>query len=304
MTSKYALSILVPSRNEMFLSRTVKDIVTNMRANTEIIVVLDGQWAEPPIDQHKDVSVIYLPESIGQRAATNLVAKMAQGEYLMKVDAHCAFGEGFDEILLADIKPDITMVPLMKNLHAFDWVCADCEWRGYQGPTPEKCPECSSDCVDRDILWIAKPSPNSTSYRFTPKLEFKYFGEYKKKQKGDLVETMSLQGSCWMAHRDKYFGLNLCDESWGSWGGQGSEVAIKTWLSGGKVICNKKTWYAHLFRTQGGDFGFPYSNPGSEQKKAKNKLREVFLNDKWEHAIHPLSWLVAKFAPVPGWHDE
>ena len=107
-----------------------------------------------------------------------------------------------------------------------------------------------------------------------------------------------------MIHRDKYFGLNICDETWGSWGGQGAEVALKTWLSGGRVLCNKNTWYAHLFRTQGGDFGFPYPNPGKEQKKAKDKLRDVFLNDKWEHQIYPLSWLVEKFAPVPGWHDD
>jgi hypothetical protein len=31
----------------MFISNTVEDLVKNSRADTEIIVVLDGQWAEP-----------------------------------------------------------------------------------------------------------------------------------------------------------------------------------------------------------------------------------------------------------------
>jgi len=71
-------------------------------------------------------------------------------------------------------------------------------------------------------------------------------------------------------------------------------------LSGGEVKVNKKTWYAHLFRTQGGDFGFPYPNPGNEQKKAKDTLRDTFLNDKWDKAKHKLSWLIEKFNP-PEW---
>jgi hypothetical protein len=103
-----------------------------------------------------------------------------------------------------------------------------------------------------------------------------------------------------MLTKKKYFDLNICDESWGSWGGQGAEVALKTWLSGGQVKCNKKTWYAHLFRTQGRDFGFPYPNPGKHQKQAKDKLRDVFLNDNWDKATKPLSWLIEKFNP-PEW---
>ena len=94
------LSILIPARNEMFLARTVQDILENMRADTEILVALDGEWADPPLEQHERVNVLYLPESVGQRAATNMLAKLARGEWLMKVDAHCAFAPGFDEVAI------------------------------------------------------------------------------------------------------------------------------------------------------------------------------------------------------------
>ena len=32
----------------------------------------------------------------------------------------------------------------------------------------------------------------------------------------------------------------------GNWGNQGIEVALKTWLSGGGVLVNHNTWYAHV----------------------------------------------------------
>jgi len=102
-----------------------------------------------------------------------------------------------------------------------------------------------------------------------------------------------------MVTRAKWLELNLCDEAHGSWGQQGVEVALKTWLSGGKVIVTKKTYYAHLFRTQGGDFGFPYPNPGIS--KAREYSRDLWLNDKWPLAKHKLQWLIDKFAPVPDW---
>ena len=123
------ISICIPARNEMFLSRTVQDILEKKRANTEIIVGLDGQWAEPPIEQHKDVNVIYVPEAIGQRAMTNMCAKMARGKYIIKVDAHCAFDEGFDVKMLEGFKQsgdNVVMVPVMRNLHAFNWKCKKC----------------------------------------------------------------------------------------------------------------------------------------------------------------------------------
>ncbi len=300
------LSIIIPARNEMFLAKTIENILENIEGNTEIIAILDGKWADPPIPQNDRVTVIYHPESVGQRAGTNEVARMSKAKYLMKVDAHCSFDKGFDVKMMADMQDDWTMAPLMKNLHAFDWVCKKCKARKYQGPTPTKCWEekCDGKEFERDVLWKGKPSPNSTSYRFGTDLRFKYWGGYKRKQRGDLVETMSLQGSCFMITRKKYHELNICDEEFGSWGQQGTEVACKTWLSGGGVMVNKKTWYAHMFRTQGGDFSFPWKWSGKQVGHARKYCRDLFLNNKWDKQIYPFSWLLAKFWPIPDWTDE
>jgi hypothetical protein len=300
---KYDLSILIPARNEEFISNTVADILKNKRGRTEVIVGLDGAWAEPGIPDHPDVRIVYMAESIGQRAMTNRLARLSQAKYVAKTDAHCAFGEGFDVKLMEAMKghDDWTIVPVMRNLHAFSWKCDDCGHETYQGPMPEGCANTSCPAkkysFHKDVKWFAKPSPQSTAYRFNTNLQFKYFGELKRTQEqsgSHLVDTMSLQGSFFMLTRKKYWELNICDETWGSWGQQGTEVALKTWLSGGRVVCNKSTWYAHMFRTQNG-FSFPYPMSGRDQEKARRISQDIFKNGKWSKQVRPLSWVLERF---------
>lgn len=298
------LSVLIPARNEMFLERTIWDVLEHSGETTEVIAVLDGQWPEKGLPTHPRLTVVFLPESVGQRAATNIAARIARGKYLMKLDAHCSMDEGFDRKMLDLMEPDVTMVPVMRNLHAFDWVCCRGH-RRYQGPTGP-CPECDCKVINREIVWRAKESPRSTAYRFDKTLHFQYWGELKKRFQRDakLTETMSLQGSCFMLSKEKYWELDICDEKFGSWGQQGVEVACKTWLSGGRVLVNHTTWYAHMFRTQGGDFGFPFPLSSEAVNHAREYSRDLFLKDKWPKAVRPFQWILDHFAPVPDWHDS
>lgn len=305
------LSILIPARNEMFLAKTVENILENMEGNTEIIVVLDGAFANPPLPVHSKVKVIYFPESIGQREATNQACRISKAKYVMKVDAHCAFDKGFDVKMIKEMKDNYTLIPVMYNLHAFDWVCKKCGNRWYQGPTPTKCfknydatevnEECDSTEFEREMKWQKRENRRSMYYRFDNTLHFQYWNDFKNRPEANepLPPTMSIQGSCFMLTRKKYWELDICDKNHGSWGQQGVEVACKTWLSGGEVRVNPNTWYAHLFRTQGGDFGFPYPNPGID--RAREYSRDLWFNNKWPLAKYKLEWLINKFAPVPDW---
>jgi hypothetical protein len=212
----------------------------------------------------------------------------------------------------AETGDQVTMVPIMRNLWAFDWKCYHCGWKHYQGPTPKKCEQCGkTDKIRRKMLWIGKHNPQSTSFCFDSEPHFQYFEDWKHrpqygKDKKELMmtETMSLQGSCFMLTRENYWKWDVCDEKAGSWGNQGLEVACATWLSGGRCLVNHKTWYAHMFRTQGGDFGFPYEQHGKEVSKTKNYIKDKFWNKKHSTQIYSVSWLVDKFKPVPGWKPE
>jgi glycosyltransferase involved in cell wall biosynthesis len=310
----YDLSVIIPSRNERFLVNTVENILKQRRGKTEIIVGLDEGWPDPPVKDHEDVTLVHTGQIYGQRGMSNQCAKLSRAKYIMKCDAHCGFDEGFDVKIMEDMKDNWTMVPVMRNLHAFDWVCKKCNRRWYQGPTPTKClePGCNNTTdFFRDFKWIGKTNPQSDSYCFNSEPQFQYFREYRSRpeykealEKTKLTNSMSLQGSFFLLTREKYWELNICDEGFGSWGSQGIEVAVKTWLSGGRVVVSHKTWYGHMFRTQGGDFGFPYPQSARKVKENRAFAKDYFFNNTWPKAVHPLSWLLEKFWPVPGWTQE
>lgn len=309
---KYELSVVIPANNEEWLARTIQDILEKKRAKTEVIAVLDSKWANPPIEQHPDVKVIYVPEVVGQRKATNLGARLSRAKYIMKLDAHCLWDDGYDKKMIEGFEKagdNVTMVGIMKNLHIYDYKCVKCGCRIYQDRAPE-CPDCKGK-MKKKMLWRPRRGTHAKSYCFDSDPHFQYWNDYlhRDEYKKDLEETgltssMSLQGSCFMATRKKYWELELCGDDLGSWGSQGLEVACKTWLSGGKVLINHNTFYAHCFRTKSATFGFPYPQSGRGVQKTKAKIRNLFWKGKFDGQIYPLSWLIEKFWPIKGWSDE
>ncbi len=308
------LSIIIPARNEQFLARTIQDILENIEADTEVIVLLDGQWADPPVTAHERVSIIYVNKSIGQRAGADLACSLSTARYVMKVDAHCSFDKGFDKKMIEAFKitgDKVVMAPTMRNLHVFNWRCHRCGWFQYQGPKPKRCEACQdSRYIRMKMIWVGKERPQSNSFSFDSEPHFQYFNEYKKRpeyrkalKENGLTESMSLQGSAFMSTRELYWELRLGDGELGNWGNQGIQVAGSAWLCGKKVIINHNTWYAHCFRTQQ-EFGFPYPLGGRETKKTKDNVRDMLWQKKHPKQIYPVSWLVERFWPVPGWTEE
>lgn len=300
------LSILIPARNEQFLAQTIDNIIENIQGDTEIIAVCDGNWPSPPVQDRPNVHLIYHPESIGQRQAVNEAARISTSKYIMKLDAHCAVAPGFDVVLMADCEPDWTVVPRMFNLHAFDWQCGACGYRTYQGPQPERCKNCDSDDgFEQVIVWRPRWSRKTDFARFDATLRFQYWGAYGKRLggQGEIADTMCFVGAAFFMERARYWELGGLDERHGSWGQMGVEISCKSWLSGGRQVTNKKTWFAHMFRTQSG-FGFPYPNSGSAVEQARQHSRWLWLGGNWEGATHPLSWLIDKFSPVPDWGEQ
>jgi glycosyltransferase involved in cell wall biosynthesis len=304
------LSILIPARNEQFLTKTVEDILAHAEGETEVVVILDGAPANPPLPTDPRIRVVTHTESIGQRAATNEAARLSTAKYVMKVDAHCAFDQGFDVKLMqpyesGELAQDVTTIPRMYNLHVFNWRCNKCGNETYQGGKPTGCEQCDNT-TDFEIamVWKSRLNRRSDFARFDHDLHFQYWGAYEKRNesKKDLAESLCFVGACFMMPRVRFWELGGCDERHGSWGQFGVEFSCKSWLSGGRMVVNKRTWFAHLFRTQPG-FGFPYPLSGSAQDRAREHSRWLWQGGNWEGAIHPLSWLLEKFAPVPEWDE-
>lgn len=331
--TRYHLSVLIPARNEYYLDidllhETVVNVLVNTSKRTQVIAVLDGytdSWPKQPLPVNDRLTIIHHRQSIGQRAATNEAARVATGEYLMKLDAHCALDEKFDEKLLATFEPHWTVVPAQYNLLAFSWRCSACGNLHDQGPQPNRCEKCKGRRWQQQKLWIPRDGREGSdgkggrrnslthSWRFDSNLDFQYFGAYAadqhhaKKHKVlfrpeaqlPIHDTMSLLGACWAMTRKRYFEIEPCDESFGSWGDMGTEISCKTWLSGGELKCNTTTWFAHFFRV--GGLGFPYEG-GGRKERAKSRGKELWLKNLWPKQVYPLSWLVEKFNPLPDWH--
>jgi len=156
------------------------------------------------------------------------------------------------------------------------------------------------------MVWEPRKNRRTEGWRFDKDLHFQYWGELKGRpeSQGPIMDTMSFIGACWFMERARWIEIEGLDEEHGSWGQVGTEISCKSWLSGGRLVTNKNTWYAHLFRTQGGDFSFPYSISGKQTDHARKYSNELWKENKWDKAIYPLSWLVQKFWPVPGWSQE
>lgn len=312
---QYDLAVIIPGRNEEFQARTVEDVLAKKRGNTQVIAVMDEKWSEPGIKDHKDLVILKLGKANGQRGATIQGAKLANAKYLMKLDSHCIVSEGFDVELLKAFEilgDEVTQIPAMYNLWAFDWKCKKCGTRTYQGPRPDFCmlagesrkknPDCDGTEFERIMVWQKRGNRRSEAYMFDTEPHFQYDRRTAKKQTGDYIETMSAQGSCFVMTKKRYFDLNIDDESLGSWGSQGIMISCKTWLTGGRLITNRKCWYAHMFRTQK-DFSFPYPQDGKQVSNAKKVAKDLVFNNKIEGQTKPLSWLLEKFKPLPDWHD-
>ena len=285
------LSILIPAKEEEFLQQTIDDIFKHAEGDIEVLVGLDGWYLDIP--QCSRLKVFHFPGGLGQRGCTNALARQSDADYLMKLDAHCSLSQGFDIELLKLVKKATVIVPALCNLYAYDWICG----KGHKRPCEQfekydKCEQCGGE-VKKEIVWQPIPKPIMTNYYFDTNLHFQYC----EKQDDEHLETetMSIQGSCFMISKKDYWDLEICDEKFGSWGQQGTEVALKSWLSGGKVISTRRAFYAHWFRT------FPYKNPTKDILKTQKYSRDLFLNDKWEKQIHPLIWLVDKFGEPGDW---
>jgi len=303
------LSVIVPGRREEFHARTVSDILANIRGDTEIIAVCDEAWPEPPIPYDKKVIVLHFPTPAGQRGAVNHAARVSRATYIMKLDAHSAVDEGFDVKLMAPYKDgrlgtDVTTIPRMYNLHAFDWECT-CGFRTYQGPKPSPCPRCQGPDFGKHIVWQPRQSRRTDFARFDGELHFQYWQKYDRRPEaqGDLADVLSSVGACFFMRRDRFWALGGLDETHGSWGQFGTEISCKSWLSGGRQVVNKTTWFSHMFRTRNG-FSFPYQISGNDQERARRYSRDLWRHSKWPLQVRPLSWLIRKFWPVPGWTDE
>jgi len=284
------VSVIIPSRNEQFLPQTVNDILSKATGDFEVVVTLDGYWPDPPLPDDPRLKIVHHGRPRGMRASINSAATVANGDYLMKTDGHCMFAEGFDEVLSADCDGDWIVIPSRYSLDAERWAIDDPRkarvdyhflsfpyaYEGYRDYDPGL----------HGSVWKQRASERLNDPRF------------------DIDDEMSFQGSCWFMPRKWFWGHigGMSEEGYGTFIQEPQEIGLKTWLGGGQIKVNKKTWYAHLHK--GKRYGRGYYMNKREVVKGGHYSNDYWMNNRWEERVHDIEWLIERFWPVPTWPED
>jgi hypothetical protein len=267
----------------------VEDIFAKAEGDIEVIAVLDGPTPHPLPTARPKLKLITHPAPIGMRAAINSAAAIATGNYLLKSDAHCMFAQGFDLALKADCDKDWVVIPRRYSLDAENWQI---------NPTRPY----------RDYHYLCFPAPDKRHDMGMHGVEWPERTRLRQDTKYLIDDNMSFQGSCWFMTAAWFNNfLHGLDENpiYGGWAQEPVEIGNKTWLGGGRVIVNKKTWYAHLHK--GRHYGRMYPRPASDEANiiaGHNYSASYWMNNQWPDRKHDISWLIEKFWPVPTWPED
>jgi hypothetical protein len=284
------VSIIIPTCNEIattnegvnVLQRTVQDIYEKATGDFEVIVGFGGP--EYQDFNYPNLRTVRLPESVGIKTMINILAIMAKGKYIYKTDAHCSFGKSFDEILQADMQDNWVVTPRFYVLNGKTW-----EWQ---------------DDRHYDYFYLCCPFTDPRGFRFKAGGHWpERTAERENKPAYIIDETPQIHGSGWFVDRD--FFLNKLGGYWTKdpfgHAQEGPYLGLKTWLGpwGGKVMVNKKTWYAHMHQDNKVK-GYHYTN--EEEKHSYDLFARYFVGNQWEERVHNFEWFIdEKFPNMPTW---
>ena len=273
---KPLVSIIVPSREERFLNNTVNDILTNATGPIEVFVVLDG-YEIPKSEIINDSRVTYLglpySDIMTKRVGINKAVELAKGEFVMSVDAHCCFAKGFDEVLSRDCEDKMIMIPRRYKLDAENW------------KINEKWPAIDYEYWMWDAMKIGHYFKNYTCN--TKRMKRKHIM---------IDDNLTFQGSCWIMKKSWYKQMNFMRcEGYTPWGQEDVELGLETWLNGGRVVVNKNTWYAHLFK--GKVYGRMYKSNYRQHTQSRRFAYRYWIDEN----IDRFEQVIGKFMPLPNW---
>ncbi len=287
------VSIIIPSCNEKYevkpgmtvLQRTVQDIYEKATGEIEVIVGFNG----PPyqkLPELPNLKVVALPENVGVKILINVLAATATGKYILKTDAHCMFGPGFDEILQEDMEDNWIVTPRFYVLDAKKW-----QWQ---------------DERFYDYFYLSCPFTDPRGFRFKAGGHWpQRTQERAGKPEFEIDETPQIHASAWFVNKDFFFNsiggyLNIDPMGHAQ---ESPYLCLKTWLGpwGGRVMVNKKTWYAHLHQ-DGPAKGYRYTR--RQEAVSYEIYAKYWMADRWPQRVHNIDWFIEKFSPMPTWPEN
>lgn len=272
------VSIIIPSRNERYLQATIDGLLENATGEIEIIPVIEGASNHPawPSTPDRRVKPIIHADPKGMRPAINAAAAAATGRYLMKCDAHCIFAPKYDQNMREACGPGDLVVPTRHSIDAPSW-SPKLRFFNYSYLTfPWTPTQYGIGLHAKTFDWDENKRINHERRHLR------------------IDEIMSFQGSCWFMHRDTFIDLlHPLDHENYYFYQEAQEIGFKIWLSGGRILINKNTWYAHLHKASSTGRGFYLSL--HKKRRSEAYAADYWLNDRWPQATRKFAWLIEHF---------
>ncbi|KAJ8916512.1 hypothetical protein NQ315_000154 [Exocentrus adspersus] len=259
---KLRASVIVIFYNELMsvILRTVWSVILQTPPHLlEEIILVDDASTEDNLKGLLDyyvatrlkdynIKLVRLKNRLGLIRARLQGARVARGDVLIFLDAHCEATESWVEPLLARIEEDRTavLVPIIDVIEANNLAY-------------------STNAVSK---WAASPgqatSPGSTSktkkdkHRLTP------------------IKSPTMAGGLFAIDRKFFWDIGSYDEQMDGWGGENLEMSFRIWQCGGRLETVPCSRVGHIFR----DF-HPYSFPNNKDTHGINtaRLAHVWMDE-------------------------
>jgi hypothetical protein len=165
--------------------------------------MLDAYDPDPPLKDHPNLVIVRKGTVGGMRDSINRGIAISRGKYIMKADDHCAFGEGFDEILKKDCEENWISIPSRYSLDPI-------EWKRTRGPI--------------NYMYLTFPFDHhelfgtgfhGAKWHGPQGLVGSYWHLENERRRTRIDDMMIFQGSCYFMHRKHWdFMEGLDEESW------------------------------------------------------------------------------------------
>lgn len=219
------LSVIVPDYKDPLLHKTIDSLLDNsgLGDQLEVIAVLDGCVSNKPFRRDERLRVVRLGKNVGMREAINTGVRVSRGEFIMRTDEHCTFGDRYDLLMTSTCQPNWIMTARRYFLDPEKWEVMDLPPVDYER------------LKVRDI--------GNGAFKFEGVV---WHSRAKERKDIPIDETMAMQGSMWLMPKSWWETIGeLQTEGYGTMYQDSHEMVFKTWQKGGKLMVNKNTWFAH-----------------------------------------------------------
>jgi GT2 family glycosyltransferase len=224
------VSIIITARHEdpRILQATLEGLrATTRHMATDVIVIDDGSTKAVVPEgafRERHVRLLRNPDPLGVCESRRTGAMLARGEWLVWLDAHMSFGEGWLEQMLVQTNPGSV-------------VCSP--FWSYDLKT------CM--CWGADFVWVPTRNYHEGNY---PGFAVRHRTE---KPETAAAEVPMVIGACYAMDRETYDALGGFCPHFRVWGIDEQDLSARAWMAGMRVLCATHAQVGHYVRQS-----FPY----------------------------------------------